>query len=154
MSVPRFRWQGCGWSAAPRSQDNAHRPTSGAGWFSHIRLYRHPDEGKIRGVCAGIADYTGLPVLLVRLGWLLVLFWNPPLVAIGYFLLAWLLPVRPADLFANEAEETFWQQVRREPVGTVHELRHRFRTNEQRLRGIEAYVTSPEFELNRELRGL
>lgn len=158
MTRHRFGWRGCGFEpgshAHGRSRHGTRPEGHDGGWFSHIRLYRHTDEGKIKGVCAGIADYTGLPVLLVRLGWLLVLFWNPPLVAIGYFLLAWLLPERPADLFANEAEEAFWQQVRKEPVGTVHELRHRFRTNEQRLRALEAYVTSPEYELNRELRDL
>ena len=151
MSRHRFGWHGKGWHAGRHDRQHA---SGGAGWFSHIRLYRNPVDGKIKGVCAGLADYFGVPVLLVRLGWLIVLLWNPPLVAIGYFLLAWLLPERPLDLFADAREEAFWQQVRKEPVGTVHELRHTFRTNEQRLRAIEAYVTSPEYELNRELRGL
>ncbi len=124
------------------------------GWFSHIRLYRDTEEGRIRGVCAGIAAYFGIPALIVRGLWLIGLFMNPPLVAISYFILAWLLPDRPGDLFASDQEEAFWKQVRTEPAGTVHDLRHRFRTSEQRLRAMEAYVTSPEFELNRELRDL
>ena len=86
--------------------------------------------------------------------WIVSLIVNPFVSTIVYFVLAWLLPEKPDDLFASDAEETFWKQMRTEPVGTVHDLRHRFRTNEQRLRAIEAYVTSPEFELNRELRDL
>jgi phage shock protein C len=136
--------------AASRSE----QPHDHDGWFSHIRLYRDAENGRIRGVCAGLARYFGLPVLVVRIGWLACLFINFPMTVIGYFLLSWLLPDRPADLFVSEAEEDFWRQVRKEPVGTVHELRHRLRNNEQNLRAMEAYVTSPEFELNRELRGL
>lgn len=150
MKHPRFCWHGGGWHSR-----NRHQPGHGEGnWFSHIQLYRNAREGKVKGVCRGFADYFGIPVLLVRAVWLIALFVNPMLTLIGYFLLAWLLPERPADLFTDEKEEAFWQQVRREPVGTVYELRHHFRTNERRLRAIEAYVTSPEYELNRELRGL
>lgn len=154
MSHPRFRWHGCGWRAGARQHETRRDSHREGGWFSHIRLYRNPHEARIKGVCAGFADYLGLPVLLLRIGWLVALFVNPVLTVIGYFLLAWLLPDRPADLYADAEEEAFWQQVRKEPVGTVHDLRHTFRTNEQRLRAMEAYVTSPEFELNRELRGL
>lgn len=149
-------WAGGPWGGGPgwppgRRQD---RHGDEGGWFSHTRLYRDPRHRRIRGVCAGIAAWLGVPVLAVRIPWVIFLIWNPPLALISYFVLAWLLPDRPDDLFADEKEEAFWQQVRKEPVGTVHDLRHRFRTNERRLRAIEAYVTSSEFELNRELRGL
>jgi phage shock protein C len=146
-----FGWGCGGWQ--PRN--HRHHHSDGApGWFSHIRLYRTTDEARIKGVCGGIAAYFGIPAVLVRILWLVGLFMNPPLAVISYFVLAWLLPPKPADLFASDEEEAFWKQVRTEPVGTVHELRHRFRLNEQRLRALEAYVTSPEFELNREFRGL
>lgn len=154
MSHSRFRWQGCGWSSGSRATGQRRHQNGNGGWFSHIRLYRNPAEGRVKGVCAGFADYFGLPVLALRVACLIALFVNPFLTVIGYFLLAWLLPERPADLFIDAEEEAFWQQVRKEPLGTVHDLRHRLRTTEQRLRGVEAYVTSPEFELNRELRGL
>lgn len=146
-----FRLNPCG---AHWHSQRAQRDHDEPDWFSHVRLYRDPVEGKIKGVCAGIAAYFGLPVVFVRVLWIIALIVNPVLTAIVYFVLAWLLPPRPADLFASDEEEAFWKQVRTEPVGTVHELRHRLRTNEQRLRAMEAYVTSAEFELNREIRGL
>ncbi|MFX8731571.1 PspC domain-containing protein, partial [Acinetobacter baumannii] len=34
------------------------------------RLYRDKVNGKFLGVCAGIADYTGIDALWVRLGFL------------------------------------------------------------------------------------
>jgi phage shock protein C len=155
MNRHRFGWRDRGWHAEAGENDRRGPRSNGDdSWFSHIRLYRDSEAGKVSGVCAGLARYFGMPVLLVRAAWLIALFVNFPMTVIGYFLLAWLLPERPADLFVSDAEEAFWQQVRKQPVGTVHELRHRLRTNEQRLRGIEAYVTSPEYELNRELRGL
>lgn len=147
-----FRWRNGGWH--PRSDGRHRRHDTEPGWFSHVRLYRDPVGGKIRGVCAGIADYFGIAPFIIRVLWLIALFVNPMLTLIAYFLLSWLLPDKPADLFTSPEEEVFWKQVRTEPVGTVHELRHRIRTNEHRLRAMEAYVTSSEFELNRELRDL
>ena len=152
MTRRSFRLHPCG--ARRHGQRPHHNNHDEPGWFSHIRLYRDTEDAKIKGVCGGIAAYFGLPAILVRIIWVIGLFMNLPLAVISYFFLAWLLPPRPADLFADAEEEEFWKQVRTEPVGTVHDLRHHFRTNEQRLRAMEAYVTSPEFELNREIRGL
>jgi phage shock protein C len=102
------------------------------------RLYRRPrGSAKIMGVCGGIADY-------------LVMFTVPTL--IGYFLLAWLLDEEPEGLFESEEEEVFWRHVRTEPSQTLAGLKHRFRTLELRLRDMEAYVTSPAFKIDRELR--
>ena len=36
------------------------------------RLVRLPDEGKIAGVCAGLADYFNTDVTLVRLAWVIL----------------------------------------------------------------------------------
>ena len=43
----------------------------------HKELYRDPDKGRIGGVCAGVAEYFGLEVWLVRI-----------LTVTGFFLLA------------------------------------------------------------------
>ncbi len=65
-----------------------------------------------------------------------------------------LLEDRPEDLYDSPEEEKFWQHVRTEPSGTARDLRHKFRDLEGRLRGIEAHVTSAEFELNRQINDL
>ncbi|MBF1709501.1 MAG: PspC domain-containing protein, partial [Streptococcus sp.] len=39
--------------------------------MSEKRLTRKVNEKKIAGVCAGVADYFGLDVAMVRLGWAL-----------------------------------------------------------------------------------
>ena len=116
------------------------------------RLYRRgPGEAKIMGVCGGIADYFGINAGLVRFAWLvsLVMFAVPTI--IGYFFLAWLLDQEPVDLFESEEEEAFWRRVRTEPSQTLSGLRHKFRTLELRLRGLEAHVTSPAYKMDQEL---
>src|ERR1700759_741741 len=36
------------------------------------RLFRHSAEGRVAGVCAGIADYLDIDVTVVRLGWIIL----------------------------------------------------------------------------------
>jgi phage shock protein PspC (stress-responsive transcriptional regulator) len=48
----------------------AHRRQTSEGTV--VALGRNSDEGWLGGVCAGLADTTGLPVLLLRLAFVLV----------------------------------------------------------------------------------
>ena len=59
------------------------------------RLVRRPDEGKIGGVCAGLADYFHTDVALVRAAWVVLSIW-PGAVVLGVvaYLAAWLLMPR------------------------------------------------------------
>jgi phage shock protein PspC (stress-responsive transcriptional regulator) len=38
------------------------------------RLTRIPEEGRLAGVCAGLADYLGVDVTIVRLAWIILSF--------------------------------------------------------------------------------
>jgi len=59
------------------------------------RLVRRPAEGKIGGVCAGLADYFNTDVALVRAAWVVLSIW-PGAVVLGViaYLAAWLLMPR------------------------------------------------------------
>lgn len=59
------------------------------------RLARRPAEGKIGGVCAGLADYFDTDVALVRAAWVVLSIW-PGAVVLGVvaYLAAWLLMPR------------------------------------------------------------
>ncbi len=59
------------------------------------RLYRSRDERMVRGVCGGLADYTGLPVALVRLFFVVLFFTGPWHALIPYVLLAAIVPEEP-----------------------------------------------------------
>lgn len=140
-----------------RDRDYEYRRTgelkpAGEEFARHQRLYRDPEHRIIAGVCAGIAEKHGLPRLLVRL--IAVLLLLTPLtlfVVIAYCVAAFVIPQKPRDLYRSPDEEVFWRSVNRAPSDTFGQLRHRFREMENRLRRMEAYVTSKEFELDREL---
>jgi phage shock protein C len=49
-------------------------------------------EAKVMGVAAGIADYTGVDPLLIRLGLVALTLLTGPLVVLFYLLIGWLAP--------------------------------------------------------------
>jgi phage shock protein C len=59
------------------------------------RLVRRPAEGKIGGVCAGLADYFNTDVALVRAAWVVLSIW-PGAVVLGVvaYIAAWVLVPR------------------------------------------------------------
>ncbi|WP_138378826.1 envelope stress response membrane protein PspC [Luteithermobacter gelatinilyticus] len=118
------------------------------------KFYLDKRNGKIAGVCAGLADYFGLDVTLIRIVTLICLFFFGPVILVGYILLAWLVDPRPDDLFHSEKESEFWKNVRVKPHNTVRDIRHKFREIERRLRAAEAHITSREYKLQKEFRDL
>ncbi len=54
------------------------------------RYVLNKPEGKLMGVAAGIADYTGVDPLLIRLGLVAALLLTGPVVILFYVLTGWL----------------------------------------------------------------
>ena len=54
------------------------------------RFVLNRSEAKVMGVAAGLADYTGVDVLLVRLGLVAALLMTGPVVILFYVLTGWL----------------------------------------------------------------
>lgn len=122
--------------------------------FNPSRLYRDMYNGIVMGVCAGIADYFGINPWVVRLVAVIGLFLFTVPTIIAYFVAGFLLHKKPADTYESPQEEAFWRGVRTEPGRTAHDLRHKFRELERRLRAVEAHVTSREFQLRRDIDDL
>lgn len=116
------------------------------------RLYRNRERGILAGVCAGIADWTGFNLTALRVIVILLTIPFTPVMIVGYILLALLLPVRPANLYADAEEEEFWQSARRAPSDTVGGLSRRFRDLDQRLQRMERWLTSREYRIDQELK--
>lgn len=59
------------------------------------RLTRRPAEGKLGGVCAGLAAYFDVDVMLVRVAWIVLSIW-PGAILLGViaYLAAWVLVPR------------------------------------------------------------
>jgi len=119
------------------------------------KFYLDKLNAKWSGVCAGISDYTGLDVTLVRIGFFLSLFIMGPIAIVAYFLTAWLAPRKPIELYArNPEEQKFWQGVRANPHRTARDVRSRFRDLDRRLADVETYVTSSNNRLAQEIEQL
>lgn len=116
------------------------------------RFYRDKRHGKVSGVCAGLADYFGLDVTLVRVATVGSFFLLGPLLFFAYFLLVAIAPKRPLELERlDQDEKRFWQKVRRNPRATARSVRARFRDIDRRLAHTEAHFTSPDRRLAREI---
>jgi len=116
------------------------------------RLYRDKENAMLAGVCAGIAEYAGLNVKGTRIVYALLCL--TPMFAfmiICYVVLALVLPAKPKSLYENQEQAEFWRGVSNAPSDVFGSLRHRFRELNLRLERMEAYVTSKEFQIDREL---
>lgn len=120
------------------------------------RFYLDKQNAKWSGVCAGIADYTGLDVTLVRIGVvLLTILGGFPWTLIAYWVVAAMAPKKPLELYERSPDERkFWQGVRANPRRIARDVRARFRDIDRRLADVEAYVTSSNSRLAREIEEL
>lgn len=117
-------------------------------------LYRDKTNAKLMGVCAGIADYTGVDTLWVRLGFLLLLFTVAPILLPAYFVAGLLLNKKPPHLYVDKEEQKYWQRVRQSPKRTAREIRARFRDIDRRLADVETYYVSSNPRLTAEIERL
>jgi len=122
---------------------------------SRTRFYRDTANGKVMGVCAGIADYTGMDVNLVRIMMLAAILLGSGSPILIYFIAGWMTPKKPRELVTGDAEEQrFWQGVRASPTQTARNIRSRMREIDRRLADIESYVTTENRTLAREIEQL
>ena len=122
---------------------------------SRTRFYRDKRNGKIMGICAGIADYTGFDVNLVRVCFLATIFMSGGSVLPLYFIAGFMTPAKPrSHELAGSEERQFWQGVRASPARTARDIRSRFRDIDRRLADIESYVTTENRSLAREIEQL
>jgi len=122
---------------------------------SRTRFYRDKRNGKINGICAGIADYTGFDVTLVRICMIAALFISSGSVIPFYFIAGWISPVKPRELdYADREDQRFWQGVRASPARSARDIRGRLKDIDRRLADIESYVTTENRSLAREIEQL
>jgi len=117
-------------------------------------LYRDKQNAKLLGVCAGIADYTGVNTFWVRLGFLVLLFTVAPILLPAYFLAGMLLNKKPPHLYVGQEEQKYWQRVRQSPQRTAREIRSQMRDVDRRLADVESYYVSSNPRLNAEIERL
>ena len=122
---------------------------------SRTRFYRDKRHGKLFGVCAGIADYTGFDVTLVRVCFIAAMFMSGFGILPFYFIAAMVAPTKPVALDQVDREEKqFWQGVRASPTRAARDIHSRFKDIDRRLADIESYVTTENRSLAREIEQL
>ena len=137
----------------PEPYDDRRHPTQQPA--SRTRFYRDKRHGKVMGICAGIADYTGFDVTLVRICMIAALFLSSGSIMPIYFIAGWITPAKPRELDYHDTEDRqFWQGVRASPARSARDIRSRFRDLDRRLADIESYVTSENRTLAREIEQL
>ncbi|MBO1255182.1 envelope stress response membrane protein PspC [Alteromonas sp. 5E99-2] len=145
---------------------------------SKRRLFRDTENKRIAGVCSGIADYFGIEVWFMRILTITCFFLlAAPFVFVTY-VAAWVILDKKHKSEINNAENTVsihdgkgWKNEASSPTGPVElktkvwqageppkqalsDIKDRFEQAELKLRNIETYVTSREFQLKREFNQL
>ena len=122
---------------------------------SRTKFYVDKKNGKVMGVCSGLADYTGFDVTLVRILFVLAVFMGGGALLPVYFITGFIAQDKPRELQDSDPEEKkFWQNVRTSPSRTAGDIRSRFRDIDRRLAQVEHYVTIENRSLAREIEQL
>lgn len=122
---------------------------------ARTKFYKDKRNGKVLGVCAGIADYTGLDVTIVRILMFLALWLSGGSILPVYVIAGWIAEDRPRELTYDTPEDArFWQQVRASPARTARDIRTNLKAIDRRLADVESYVLSNNRSLAREIEQL
>lgn len=121
---------------------------------SRTKFYLDKQNAKWSGVCAGIAEYSGIDVVWIRVSAVLLTIMGSGITLIAYVLIAWLAQSKPLALYANHEQARFWQGVRSNPSTSARDIKSRFRDLDRRLADIEVYYTSHNRRLADEIDSL
>jgi len=116
---------------------------------THNILYRDKQHRILGGICAGLADYFGISRLAVRLLVLVALFMFTLPTMVIYVMAMFFLKDKPEEIDRDQEEKKLWQSMHRSPRNTMGSIRHRFSSMENRIRDMEAYLTSRKYKLDR-----
>lgn len=109
-------------------------------------LYRSRN-GRLLGVCRGVADYLGVGVGMVRaitiVAFLFTGIWP---VGILYLVAAALMKPEPVVPFASDDDREFYDSYAGSRTGALSRLKRRFEGLDRRIQRMEDVVTSREFQ--------
>ena len=121
---------------------------------TYTRFYLDKVNGKVFGVCSGIADYTGIDGTVIRIGLIALTLMGVGSTIPVYILTALIAPTKPAGLYTDKEDQKFWQGVRQSPKRVTRDVRSRFRDIDRRLADIEHMYTARNRQLSEEIESL
>ncbi len=111
-------------------------------------LYRLPQEGMTRGVCAGLAHYFNIPVLLVRVIAVIALFAGFfGLTIVVYLVLSFFMEPAPDNYNQHQEQQEDLKAI-------LKEVDSQLTKGEKRLQQMERYITSSTYQLNKRFQDL
>lgn len=109
-------------------------------------LYRSRN-GRILGVCKGLAEYFDVRVSVVRAAAIIAFIFTGFWPVIGLYLLAaFFMKPEPVMPFAREAEREFYDSYTESRAGALSRIKRKFESLDRRIRRMEDVVTSKDFE--------
>lgn len=120
------------------------------------KLYRNRQKGIVGGVCAGLADYFELDVMLVRILFIVSVMVTLQVAIIFYIVACFVLDNDPDTLTNREGklDQKFKLKSAHERKSVLNSVHDRFGKVEDRIRRLEAYVTSSSFRIRDEINRL
>lgn len=132
--------------------------------MSRGQFYLDKSNAKLAGVCSGIADYTGIDALWVRVGAVGLLLLGFPLVIAIYIAVALIADKRPMALYSEEEEMRLLRRMERrrarkglnfsETPSTSSRLRGDLSDMDRRIAEMEAHYSSSTSRLSAEIDSL
>ncbi len=119
------------------------------------KFYLDKRNKRLAGVCSGIADYFGWDPLWVRVAVVVATISGVGFLPLVYLAIAFMAEPKPLALYDESPDDRrFWTGVRVAPKRTIRDVNAAFRDADRRLRDIEAYVTTNNSKLAREIEEL
>ncbi|EPR41822.1 phage shock protein C, PspC [Desulfovibrio sp. X2] len=111
-------------------------------------------SGRLLGVLKGLAQYAGLPVLAVRVLFVILTLATGIWPGVGLYLLAALL-LKPEPILEPESPDArdFYESYVASPRSAGDRLRRKMDSLDRRIRRIEDAVTSREYDWERRMNG-
>ncbi|MFC0178818.1 envelope stress response membrane protein PspC [Thorsellia kenyensis] len=111
------------------------------------KLYRLSNEGMVGGVCAGIAQFLGVSVSLIRIIAVIFLFMGFFVITmVVYFILVFLLDDKPIEAIQQQGKKPFKSRI--------EELNAQFSQSQQRVNNLEKYIISTNYEIDKKFKDL
>ena len=134
------------------------------------RLYKNPDKAKLCGVCAGLSEFFDLETWVVRLIAVSFFLFSGGTAVVAYFVACFIMDPKPGTksnkgCFGNEKrrhrpsnseEHQYRASVKdvwkkgKAPTETLQKLEQSFARMEDKLQAMESYVTSNQYQLEKE----
>ena len=139
--------------------------------FKNKRLMRDSANGRIAGVCAGLAEYTNIETWIIRVTWFSGVIFSGGFFVVAYIAAWFILDKKEVDPLDVSTNKTSWKpanqnidrmvevkrsvyQVGEPPRQAFRDIVNQFEGIDERIRAMQTYVTSNEFTIKREINRL